>query len=87
MLCRLLVVEQAAAAALKMTGAELLKIGIADEIIPEPLGGAHRDVDTVSQAVAQTLHTQLSQLLATSTEQLLANRYEKFRQMAAIANV
>ena len=86
MLCRLLVVEQAAAA-LKMTGAELLKIGIADEIVPEPLGGAHRDVDTVSQAVAQTLHTQLSQLLATSTEQLLANRYEKFRQMAAIANV
>ena len=78
---------QAAAAALKMTGAELLKIGIADEIVHEPLGGAHRDVDTVSQAVAQTLHTQLSQLLALPTEQLLTNRSEKFRQMAALADV
>ena len=58
-----------------------------DEIVPEPLGGAHRDVDSVCQTMAQTLHTQLSQLLATSTEQLLANRHEKFRQMAALADV
>ena len=78
---------QAAAAALKMTGAELLKLGIADEVVPEPLGGAHRDVEDTSQSLAQTLHTQLNQLLTTSTEQLLANRYEKFRQMAALADV
>ena len=77
---------QAAAAALKMTGAELLKLGIADEVVPEPLGGAHRDVETICQALAQTLHTQLNQLLATSTDQLLANRYEKFRQMAALGD-
>ena len=78
---------QDAAAALKMTGAELLKLGIADEVVPEPLGGAHRDVEGTSQALAQTLHTQLNQLLTTSTDQLLANRYEKFRQMAALADV
>ena len=78
---------QAAAAALKMTGAELLKLGIADEVVPEPLGGAHRDVEGTSQSLAQTLHTQLNQLLTTSTDQLLANRYEKFRQMAALTNV
>ena len=78
---------QAAAAALKMTGAELLKLGIADEVVPEPLGGAHRDVEGIGQAVAQTLHTQLNQLLTTSTDQLLANRYEKFRQMATLADV
>lgn len=78
---------QAAAAALKMTGAELLKLGIADEVVLEPLGGAHRDVERVCQAVAQTLHTQLNQLLTLSTEQLLANRSEKFRQMAALADI
>ena len=78
---------QAAAAALKMTGAELLKLGIADEIVPEPLGGAHRDVERTCQAVAHTLHTQLNQLLALSTEQRLANRHEKFRQMASLADV
>ncbi len=78
---------QAAAAALKMTGAELLKLGIADEVVPEPLGGAHRDVERTCQAVAKTLHTQLNQLLALSAEQLLANRHEKFRQMAALADV
>ena len=77
---------QDAAAALKMTGAELLKLGIADEVVPEPLGGAHRDVEGTSQSLAQTLHTQLNQLLTTSTDQLLANRYEKFRQMAALAD-
>ena len=79
--------RQTAAAALKMTGAELLKSGIADEVIPEPLGGAHRDVETVCQAVAQTLHTQLNQLLPLSAEELLDNRYNKFRRMAAIVNV
>ncbi len=79
--------RQTAAAALKMTGAELLKLGIADEVIPEPLGGAHRDMETICQAVAHTLHTQLSQLLTMSTEQLLENRYKKFRQMGAIVNV
>ena len=42
---------QAAAAALKMTGAELLKLGIADEVVPEPLGGAHRDVEGTSQSL------------------------------------
>lgn len=76
---------QAAATALKMTGAELLKLGIADEVVPEPLGGAHRDVGRVCQALSQTLHTQLNQLLVLSTEQLLANRHEKFRQMASLA--
>ncbi len=78
---------QSAAAALKMTGAELLKLGIVDEVVPEPLGGAHRDVEDASQSLAQTLHTQLNQLLTTSTDQLLTNRYEKFRQMAALADV
>lgn len=77
---------QAAAAALKMTGAELLKLGIVDEVVPEPLGGAHRDVENTCEAVAQTLHTQLNQLFALSTDRLLANRYEKFRQMAALAD-
>ncbi len=77
---------QAAAAALKMTGTELFKLGIADEVIPEPLGGAHRDVETVSQAVSRALHAHLNQLLATSPERLLENRSEKFRRMAAIVN-
>ncbi len=76
----------AAAAALKMTGAELRKLGIADEVIPEPLGGAHRDVAGTCQAVAHALHTHLNQLTNVPTDTLRENRDKKFRRMTALAD-
>ncbi len=75
-----------AAAALKMTGAELQKLGIADDVIPEPLGGAHRDIGGACQAVARTLHTHLTQLATVPVSALRADRDKKFRRMTALAD-
>ena len=76
----------AAAAALKMTGAELQKAGIADDVIPEPLGGAHRDISATCEAVANTLHTHLNQLTKVPVNILRKDREKKFRRMAALAD-
>lgn len=75
-----------AAAALKMTGAELQKFGIADEVIPEPPGGAHRDISGTCQAVADSLHTHLNELTNIPTDTLMEDRSNKFRRMTALAD-
>lgn len=76
-----------AASALKMTGGELLKLGIIDEVIPEPLGGAHREVEVTAQRLAKSLSTHLSQLEAQTGDKLVTARYEKFSRMTALAPV
>ncbi len=73
-----------AAAALKLTAPELMKLGIVDEIIPEPLGGAHRDVETTAQHFKQAIMTQLRQLSTLPIDTMLKERDEKFRRMGAI---
>ena len=75
---------QEAASALKMTGQELLHQGIIDEVIPEPLGGAHRDIETMANRLAHTVDTHLSQLEGFSPTTLLTHRDEKFRRMQAL---
>jgi acetyl-CoA carboxylase carboxyl transferase subunit alpha len=70
-----------AATALKMTGIDLLKLGVVDEVIPEPPGGAHRDPQMMADRVAKTLAAHLSQLEELSVEQLLSQREKKFRAM------
>ncbi|MBI4845931.1 MAG: acetyl-CoA carboxylase carboxyltransferase subunit alpha [Candidatus Omnitrophica bacterium] len=70
-----------AAQALKITAEDLLKIGIIDEIIPEPLGGAHRDYKPVATALKTSLKKNLSMLKKISEEDLVANRYKKFRSI------
>lgn len=75
---------QDAASALKMTAHELLQLGIVDEVIPEPLGGAHRDLETMAARLAQVVETHLSQLEAFSPTTLLTHRDEKFRHMQAL---
>jgi len=75
-----------AAAALKMTGNELLKLGVVDEVIPEPLGGAHRDLETTADRLAQSLQRQLKQLEKIPLPKLVKLRYEKYRKMAAFAS-
>ncbi|RMH04912.1 MAG: acetyl-CoA carboxylase carboxyltransferase subunit alpha [Nitrospirae bacterium] len=74
-----------AAAALKMTSEELLRLGIVDEVIPEPLGGAHRNHEAMAAQLAKTLSAHLSALEAQPIDNLLADRYEKYRRMAAVA--
>ncbi|HBP86862.1 MAG TPA: acetyl-CoA carboxylase carboxyl transferase subunit alpha, partial [Nitrospiraceae bacterium] len=72
-----------AATALRMTGPELRKLNIIEEIIPEPMGGAHRDVKTMADRVSQALDTHFLQLQKLSTAALRKQRETKFRNLGA----
>lgn len=66
-----------AAEAMGITAERLQGLKIVDQVIAEPLGGAHRDVVAVADSIRDTLATQLDELLALDTDELLAQRYEK----------
>ncbi len=68
-----------AAQALKITAKDLLKLGLTDETIPEPLGGAHTDMKTTAANLKVVLEKHLLELLAMPVEARLKKRYEKFR--------
>jgi len=70
-----------AAAALKMTAPELKVLGVIDGIIPEPLGGAHRDPAGAAQMLKRVICDQLGQLEDLPVPELLAARYEKLRKL------
>jgi acetyl-CoA carboxylase carboxyl transferase subunit alpha len=70
-----------AAEALKITAQDLVKNGLADEIIPEPLGGAHRDVAGTADALKQAVLRHLAELRQLTPAQLIEDRYQKFRKM------
>jgi len=74
-----------AAAALKLTSRDLKQLGIIDNIIPEPLGGAHRDPHTAAHNLEQYLAKTLRDLKRTKTENLLERRYDKFRSMGKVS--
>ena len=76
-----------AAAALRMTAPELLKLNIIDDIIPEPLGGAHRDIPLAAQYVSKTLETHFTQLEKIPLPKLLKQREAKFRSLGAFRSV
>lgn len=75
--------EQAATAAEAMgiTSRRLHALGLVDEVIAEPLGGAHRDVDRMAEDIKQALVRILAQLNQGHPDQLLAERYERYMQM------
>jgi acetyl-CoA carboxylase carboxyl transferase subunit alpha len=70
-----------AAEALKITAPDLLRLGLVDEIIPEPVGGAHNDPALAGAMVDEALGRALASLTPVSTAGRLAARYEKFRRM------
>ena len=76
-----------AAAALKMTAQDLLQLGIVDEIIPEPLGGAHRDFEKTAGNLRDVIDRALHELKSIPSKQLPDRRYEKFRKMGIFAEV
>ncbi|GKS63153.1 acetyl-coenzyme A carboxylase carboxyl transferase subunit alpha [Nitrospira sp.] len=73
-----------AASALKMTADDLAKLGIIDQIVPEPLGGAHREPRAMYDQVGKALTNQLFELLDVPAEQLLTQRDQKYRKMGAV---
>jgi acetyl-CoA carboxylase carboxyl transferase subunit alpha len=72
---------ETAANALKLGARELLDQGIADEVIEEPLGGAHRDEEAAAEAIREAICRHLKTLQALSTDELLEQRYRKYRGM------
>ena len=74
-----------AAEALNMTADDLQKLGITDQVIPEPLGGAHRDPMLSCDTVKKAIEAHLSELLELSTEDLLKRRYDKYRRIGVLA--
>ena len=68
-----------AAEALKITARDLLELRLADEIIPEPLGGAHNDLTTTAASLKEHLMRNLEELEKLSAEERLKQRYDKFR--------
>lgn len=72
-----------AAEALKITAPDLLKFGIIDGAVKEPLGGAHHDYRAMSDELKKTIISSLDELSGMSGEELKKSRYEKFRKMGA----
>jgi acetyl-CoA carboxylase carboxyl transferase subunit alpha len=72
-----------AAAAMKMTAPDLLRLGIIDEVIREAPGGAHRDFDTTAENVKAAIRRHLVELGRLAPDQLVEQRYQKFRAMGA----
>jgi acetyl-CoA carboxylase carboxyl transferase subunit alpha len=70
-----------AADALKLTSRDLAKLGVIDDVIPEPIGGAHRDARETATTLKTYLLRYLRELRALSPQELLDGRYEKFRRM------
>jgi len=73
-----------AATALRITAQDLLKLQVIDEVIPEPVGGAHRDHDKIMEALGSSLEQALSDLSALSPEKLRDLRREKFLAMGDV---
>jgi acetyl-CoA carboxylase carboxyl transferase subunit alpha len=74
-----------AAEALKLTADDLMRLGVVDEIVPEPEGGAHRDHDTAAANLGGALRRNLQRLTEEPIGQLLKKRYEKFRRLGNFA--
>lgn len=70
-----------AAQSLKITSSDLLALKVIDEVIPEPLGGAHMDYDATAASIKEALARQLGELKKLSREGLAQDRYGKFRRM------
>lgn len=74
-----------AAEALKLTAHDLLKLGVVDEIVPEPEGGAHRDYDSAAANLGRALRENLEKLIEQPVDQLVKKRYKKFRDLGNFA--
>lgn len=66
-----------AAEAMGVSAEKNLEVGLIDQIVPEPLGGAHRDYDTVAMSLKEALSEKLIELQGYSTSQLLDSRYQR----------
>ena len=73
-----------AAAALKLTAPDLLRLGVVDEIVPEPRGGSHTNLDVAATMLDTALDRALTEVAALDSETRLSARYKKWRAMGNI---
>lgn len=76
-----------AASALKLTAADLRNLGIIDEIIKEPIGGAHRNPEQAARILKRALKRNLFELVKKPLDELLKERYEKIRKIGVFTDV
>src|SRR2546423_1372854 len=76
---------EGAAGALKITAEDLQELGVIDEIIPEPPGGAHADPEAAAEALGETLQRHVRQLRKIKIDKLLKRREEKYLSMGALS--
>jgi acetyl-CoA carboxylase carboxyl transferase subunit alpha len=74
-----------ASEALKITAQDLYELKVSDEVIPEPIGGAHRDPKEAASLLTKSLKNHLSELMSKPYDALLEERYRKFRVMGSIS--
>ena len=74
-----------AAEALKLTAKDCLRLQVADSIVPEPPGGAHRDPATTIRTLGDAVQSHLDEMSAWSGETLRRQRYDRFRRLGALA--
>jgi acetyl-CoA carboxylase carboxyl transferase subunit alpha len=74
-----------AAAALKLTADDLQEFGLIDGVIPEPMGGAHRDTAAMASILTDTISSTLEHLAKIPMKKLLEDRYSKFRRMGVFS--
>jgi len=74
-----------ASSCLQLTAADLVRLGIADEVVPEPLGGAHRDPAAVLGAVRDAVERALDELAGMAPDALVSARYERLRAIGEYA--
>jgi acetyl-CoA carboxylase carboxyl transferase subunit alpha len=74
-----------AAAALKLTADDLQEFGLVDGVVPEPMGGAHRDPVAMSTTLTETISSAITTLMEIPTKKLLEERYAKFRGMGVFS--
>lgn len=74
-----------AAEQLRITAPDLLRLGVVDEIVPEPRGGAHRDHDEAARHLDEAIFRSLRELEQLSPDELVEQRYERFRRLGQTA--
>jgi len=76
-----------AAEAMKITAPDLKEMGIIDEVIPEVLGGAHRDHKAQSLYLIEAIRNSLEQLVSMNKTEIVEHRYEKFREIGVFSEI
>jgi acetyl-CoA carboxylase carboxyl transferase subunit alpha len=72
-----------AAEALKLTSNDLMRLGVADEVVPEPCGGAHSDWDAAAERLGEALLRHVRELESIEVDSLLEMRWAKYEAMGA----